>query len=129
MKKTTLLLALTALVCNLNATRRAYLWAAMGGIGGKRDDATAKLLEAVLAYPGVPARLLKPRLEVPLVPVIPVCFRKGEDTFAYFSTVTTLGTPQDITLQEMRIESFFPMDRDTTSVLRTWAVEARKPNA
>jgi hypothetical protein len=29
----------------------------------------------------------------------------------------------------MRIESFFPMDRDTASVLRTWAVEARKPNA
>jgi hypothetical protein len=31
----------------------------------------------------------------------------------YFSTVTTLGTPQDITLQEIRIECFFPGDPDT----------------
>lgn len=29
------------------------------------------------------------------------------------STVTTLGTPQDITLQEVRIESFFPLDSTT----------------
>jgi len=28
--------------------------------------------------------------------------------FAFFSTVTTLGTPQDVTLQEVRIECFFP---------------------
>jgi hypothetical protein len=27
--------------------------------------------------------------------------------------VTTLGTPQDITLQEIRIECFFPTDPET----------------
>jgi hypothetical protein len=47
------------------------------------------------------------------MPVIPVSFRKGSKTFAYFSTVTTLGTAQDVTLQELRIESFFPMDATT----------------
>ena len=30
-----------------------------------------------------------------------------------FTTIATLGTPQDITLQELRIESFFPMDEET----------------
>ncbi len=38
-----------------------------------------------------------------------------------FTTIATLGTPQDITLQELRIESFFPMDRATAEVLRAWA--------
>jgi hypothetical protein len=33
---------------------------------------------------------------------------------AYFSTITTLGTPQDAMLQEIRVESSFPAD-DTTA--------------
>jgi hypothetical protein len=35
--------------------------------------------------------------------------------------IATLGTPQDITLQELRIECFFPMDADTARTLRAWA--------
>jgi len=27
-----------------------------------------------------------------------------------FSTIMTLGTPQDVTLQELRLETFFPSD-------------------
>ncbi len=29
-----------------------------------------------------------------------------------FSTIMTLGTPQDVTLQELRVETFFPADAD-----------------
>lgn len=87
-------------------------------VGGVKDDATAKLLETVLSYPGVPARFRKPSLAVSLLPVIPVCFQKDGDTFAFFSTVTTLGTPQDITLQEVRIECFFPADKETARLAR-----------
>src|SRR5262245_35281149 len=82
-------------------------------VGGVTDAATAKLLAEVLAYPGVPRRLSVLNLAAPSVPVIPVCFRKGDQAFNYFSTVTTLGTPQDITLQELRIECFFPADTPT----------------
>lgn len=84
-------------------------------VGGAPDEATVKLLEEVLAFPGVPRRWQRPSLEKPLMPVIPVTFRKGSKTFAYFSTVTTLGTAQDVTLQELRIECFFPMDAGTVS--------------
>ena len=35
-----------------------------------------------------------------------------------------LGTPQDITLQELRVESFFPMDSETTVILRGWVADA-----
>ena len=48
-------------------------------------------------------------------------FRKGKTDAALFTTIATLGTPQDITLQELRIESFFPMDDATAGILRGWA--------
>jgi hypothetical protein len=35
--------------------------------------------------------------------------------------VTTLGTPQDVTLQELRIECFFPADDDTAAEARRLA--------
>ena len=82
-------------------------------VGGAPDPATVQLLDEVLAFPDVPRRWQRPNPETPLTPVIPVSFRKGAKTFSYFSTVTTLGTAQDVTLQELRIECFFPMDAET----------------
>jgi hypothetical protein len=43
-------------------------------------------------------------------PLIDVAFRVDGAVHRYFSTVTTLGTPCDITLQELRIELFHPID-------------------
>jgi hypothetical protein len=37
-----------------------------------------------------------------------------------FTTIATLGIPQDITLQELRVECFFPTDDETASVMRAW---------
>ncbi len=82
-------------------------------VGGAPDGPTIALLDELLAYPDVPRSWRKPNPETPLLPVIPVTFRKGSRTFAYFSTVTTLGTAQDVTLQELRIECFFPLDGET----------------
>jgi hypothetical protein len=45
-------------------------------------------------------------------------FRKGEVSLQLFTTISTLGTPQDVTVQELRVESFFPMDSDTETLLR-----------
>jgi hypothetical protein len=35
-----------------------------------------------------------------------------------FTTIMTLGTPQDVTLQELRIETFFPADEGSE---RCWS--------
>ncbi len=48
-------------------------------------------------------------------------FRKGEVLLELFTTIATLGTPQDVTLQELRIESLFPMRGDTAEIFRDWA--------
>ena len=55
-------------------------------------------------------------------------FRKGKTALSLFTTIATLGTPRDVTAQELRIESFFPMDDATVKVLRSWAAKP-KPRA
>jgi hypothetical protein len=59
--------------------------------------------------------------ETAMAPVLPMHFRKGNTELRLFTTIATLGTPQDITLQELRIESFFPMDEATDATMRGWA--------
>jgi hypothetical protein len=74
----------------------------------------------LLAYEGVQAAVNAPPAEPAITPVLPMHFRKGTTDLRLFTTIATLGIPQDITLQELRIESFFPMDEATARVLRGW---------
>jgi transcriptional regulator with XRE-family HTH domain len=86
-------------------------------VGGVPDARTLALLDEALAQPGVPAAWRVPDFGRPLLPVVPVRFRRrGRGrVLSYFSTVTTLGTPQDAMLQEIRVESFHPADAATAT--------------
>ena len=84
-------------------------------VGGAPDVQTLALLAEALAYPGVPSAWRVPDFGRPLLPVVPVRFRRDGIALSYFSTVTTLGTPQDAMLQEIRVESFHPADASTAS--------------
>jgi hypothetical protein len=50
--------------------------------------------------------------------LLPVHLRKDALEVRLFSTIMTLGTPQDVTLQELRIETFFPADEASAITLR-----------
>jgi transcriptional regulator with XRE-family HTH domain len=50
--------------------------------------------------------------------VVPLRIHHGDRELAFFSTVATFGTPLDVTVAELAIESFFPADADTSAVLR-----------
>jgi transcriptional regulator with XRE-family HTH domain len=82
---------------------------------------TGDLLERLLRYKGVRSTLKPQGAHATNGPVLPMHFRKGNVTLKLITTISTLGTPQDITLQELRIESFFPMDHETATILRGWA--------
>jgi MmyB-like transcription regulator ligand binding domain len=82
-------------------------------VGGATDERAQSILREVLAYPGVPASLRSLDPTVPTLPVVPIQYARDGRQFDYFSTVTTLGTAQDITLQELRIECFFPANEAT----------------
>ena len=94
-------------------------------VGGVRDATAAKLLDEVLAYPGVPRHWARPDPEAALVPVLPITFVKDAKRFAFFSAITTIGTPQDVTVQELRIECFFPSDEDTERAVERLSTRER----
>jgi transcriptional regulator with XRE-family HTH domain len=85
---------------------------------------TAELLHRLLAYPGVPALSHVPALEDAPLPALAMHFRKGQTALRLFTTIATLGTPQDVTVQELRIECFFPADSETSQVFKNWAALA-----
>ena len=82
---------------------------------------SAALLARLRAYDGVREALKPTAGDGASAPVLPMHFRKGDVSLKLFTTIATLGTPQDITVQELRIESFFPTDRTTADILRGWA--------
>jgi len=81
------------------------------------DAGTRALLEELLGYPDIPSRWRTPNFDASPAPAWSVCYRKGERIFRFFSVLATFGAPQDVTLQELRIESFFPADEPTRLAL------------
>jgi hypothetical protein len=56
-------------------------------------------------------------------PLCEVRFRKGEVSIALIGAVLTLGTPQDVTLQELRVEMFMPADAASEAALTALAAQ------
>lgn len=54
-------------------------------------------------------------------PFVPLILRAHGAELRLFVTITTLGTPMDVTAQELRIESYFPADADSERTLRRMA--------
>ncbi|MEU6115743.1 helix-turn-helix transcriptional regulator [Streptomyces sp. NPDC047117] len=50
--------------------------------------------------------------------VVPLRFRTPHGELALFSTMAVIGAPNDVTLSELAIELFFPLDDHTAQVLR-----------
>jgi transcriptional regulator with XRE-family HTH domain len=75
-------------------------------------------LAELLSLPGLPAECHTTTPEAAAPPVVPTIMRKDGRTLSLFHTITTLGTPQDVTLQELRIETSFPADAETEAFLR-----------
>src|SRR5262249_39469131 len=62
---------------------------------------TAELLTRLLAFPGLPALSQSPPPGEMRAPVLIIHFRSKETSLRLFTTIATLGTPHDVTLQEI----------------------------
>ncbi|MFL9865635.1 helix-turn-helix transcriptional regulator [Paraburkholderia fungorum] len=88
-------------------------------VGRVVDDQTHELLAALRAYPDVQTDLnassnaLGTGSAAAGMPVIPLGFVKDGKVLNYFSMVATVGTPQTVAAQELRIECMFPADDET----------------
>jgi transcriptional regulator with XRE-family HTH domain len=84
-------------------------------VGRVIDERTQELTAGLLAYPDMKREWTKPKgfPSASDLPVIPVTFTKDRLTLSYFSLITTVGTPQTIAAQELRIECMYPADEAT----------------
>jgi len=73
------------------------------------DKQTIELINDLKKYPGVSDLSTVPNTQSP---VLPITFVRGSERFSYFSLITTVGTPQCVTAQELRIECMFPTEAD-----------------
>jgi len=82
------------------------------------DERAKALLAEVLEYPGVPSRWASREIGAPTTPLLTTIFRKEDVELRFFSTITTFGTPRDVTLEELHIECSFPADEATAAACR-----------
>ena len=85
------------------------------------DPAIAELEEEIRSYPqerrGPPPRHDYSDIAVPLR------IRLGDEVLSLITTITVFGTPLDVTMSELAVESFFPADAETAAILRRLAAE------
>lgn len=105
----------------------AYLLHTMHrAVAGTADPALAALQAEVLAYPNVAALvttgLPDGATDMPLlVPCVLRLPHLQDARLSMFTTLTTFGTPRDITLDELSIELFYPADDASEALLRQMA--------
>lgn len=87
------------------------------------DPVLAELFEELRGYPGgggVAAGPHAPETGAEEV-VVPMRIRFGDEELSFLSTTTVFGSPLDITVAELAIESFYPADERTAGAMRAFA--------
>ena len=110
-------------------------WAAVGPLIWRRARKEAEALggqemKAVLdaLEPFQDPEILWSAVDAALLPVLPFNMEVGGLRLSMFAVVATFGTAQDVTADELRIETLFPADADTEALFRNAASGAgRRP--
>jgi transcriptional regulator with XRE-family HTH domain len=82
-------------------------------IGGVLDRETAELVRDLRGRPDVARLLTEPDLSPGSAPIVDLHFDMAGTSLRFFSVVSTIGAPIDVTAQELRVEAFFPADDET----------------
>lgn len=83
------------------------------------DPVLVALYDELKTYP-IPARGA-PRTNLAESVAVPFQMRMGKDVLSFISTTMIFGTPVDITLSELALETFFPADEATAEKMRDLA--------
>jgi transcriptional regulator with XRE-family HTH domain len=110
-------------IVNWEEVGRQLMARAERELGESRDDPRATALLAELRqYGGSSLRRLRDGSLSPADLLLPIHIRKDDVELRMFSTIMTLGTPRDVTLQELRIETLFPADGESEACWRRMIV-------
>jgi transcriptional regulator with XRE-family HTH domain len=77
------------------------------------DDRLAELHGELAAYPGSLSQPPPARADV----VVPLRYRGADRELSFLSITAMVGTPMDVTVSELAIESFYPADAPTAAAL------------
>lgn len=113
---------LAPLIVNL-AEWRAHLLARLSRQVDDHADPELAALERELRALPAPATPHRGRADGNLI-AVPLRLRVGGEELAFISTITVFGTPLDVTLSELAVESFFPADDATAAFLRARSIAA-----
>jgi transcriptional regulator with XRE-family HTH domain len=107
-------------ISNLGEWRAHILGRLRHQVDRTADERLVRLYDELKAYPCADAQ---PEIELPGpgMVAVPLRLRLDADELALLSTTTTFGTPRDVTVAELAIESFFPADAHTAAALRASA--------
>ena len=107
-------------IANLAQWRKHLFERLRQQIAGTADPTLVALLDELRGYPvpeGSDLHLDGEHLGV----AMPFQFRTSAGVLNFISTITIFGTPVDITLQELAMETFFPADEFTKHALQALA--------
>jgi transcriptional regulator with XRE-family HTH domain len=109
-------------IVNWEATAAALIqWLHRDMLVGAADAETGRLLQELLSYPDVPQQWRMLDLDASPAPFLAVELARDDVHLKFFSTLTSLGVPYDITLHELKVECFFPADASSEALLRRLA--------
>lgn len=104
-------------IVNWEQVACSILWLARAELAARRDRRASDRFAELLRFPGVEALLASPERATSGV-LLPVEIAVGEVSVRLFTTITTLGTPSDVTASELRIECYHPADAATEALVR-----------
>jgi len=89
------------------------------------DEALRALIDEIRQYPDLPNDRELSRVPAAHELVVPFTMSLDDQTLSFFTTIATLASPSDITLQELRFETLLPANPETEAALH----ELRHPGA
>ncbi|WP_194835101.1 helix-turn-helix domain-containing protein [Nocardia sp. XZ_19_369] len=117
---------LSARLANLSQVRELFLERLARQVGASGDPRLAALYDEVRRYPRLPDPPDEPKVDAaqPSPFEVPIRIRTPLGELSMFSTMATFGAPADVTLSELAIELFYPLDEFTAAALRELAAAA-----
>lgn len=112
---------LAPLVVNLSDVRAMFRSRIRRQLAIAPDAELTALYEEVLAPDSESAECASIETDV----MIPMILRLGGREVRMFSTITTFGTPMDVTLDEISVESYYPADPESASYFTEYDADAR----
>jgi len=108
---------LAARIANLAEWKHHILDRLRHQISASGDTELEALAEELRAYPAPSSKAPVKAASQGLI-AVPLIFETPAGRLSFLSTTTVFGTPVEVTLSELAIETFFPADQETAERLR-----------